>query len=102
MKLEGIHHISAITADATGNVEFYTGVLGMRMVKRTVNQDEPAVYHLMLALRKTGRDQEAHAALEQLVSLRTNSKVNDAPVRRYHLYEEHVPPKGAPNHQVSQ
>ena len=46
MKLEGIHHISAITGDAPGNVEFYTGVLGMRMVKRTVNQDEPTVYHL--------------------------------------------------------
>lgn len=46
LKLEGIHHISAITGDAAGNVEFYTGVLGMRMVKRTVNQDEPAVYHL--------------------------------------------------------
>ncbi len=46
MKLEGIHHISAITADAAGNVAFYTGVLGMRMVKRTVNQDEPNVYHL--------------------------------------------------------
>ena len=46
MKLEGIHHISAITGDATGNVEFYVGVLGLRMVKRTVNQDEPNVYHL--------------------------------------------------------
>lgn len=46
MQLEGIHHISAITGDAQGNVEFYTGALGMRMVKRTVNQDEPAVYHL--------------------------------------------------------
>jgi glyoxalase family protein len=46
VKLEGIHHISAITGDAQGNVEFYTRVLGMRMVKRTVNQDEPAVYHL--------------------------------------------------------
>ena len=46
MKLEGIHHISAITGDARGNVEFYTGVLGLRMVKRTVNQDEPNVYHL--------------------------------------------------------
>jgi len=46
MKLEGIHHISAITGDAPGNVEFYAGVLGLRMVKRTVNQDEPAVYHL--------------------------------------------------------
>ncbi len=46
MKLEGIHHISAITGDAVGNVEFYTGVLGLRMVKKTVNQDEPNVYHL--------------------------------------------------------
>ena len=46
VQLEGIHHISAITGDARGNVEFYTGVLGMRMVKRTVNQDEPSVYHL--------------------------------------------------------
>ncbi len=46
MQLEGIHHISAITGDAPGNVAFYTGVLGMRMVKRTVNQDEPSVYHL--------------------------------------------------------
>ena len=46
MKLEGIHHISAITGDAPGNVEFYAGVLGLRMVKKTVNQDEPRVYHL--------------------------------------------------------
>jgi glyoxalase family protein len=46
MKLDGIHHITAITADARANVEFYTGVLGLRMVKRTVNQDDPIVYHL--------------------------------------------------------
>jgi len=46
MQLEGIHHISAITGDARANVEFYTGVLGLRMVKRTVNQDEPKMYHL--------------------------------------------------------
>jgi glyoxalase family protein len=46
MKLEGVHHITAITGDAPGNVAFYTGVLGLRMVKRTVNQDEPNVYHL--------------------------------------------------------
>jgi glyoxalase family protein len=46
MKLDGIHHITAITADAPGNAEFYTGVLGLRMVKKTVNQDDPTVYHL--------------------------------------------------------
>jgi glyoxalase family protein len=46
MKFEGIHHITAITADAPGNVDFYAGVLGLRMVKRTVNQDDPTVYHL--------------------------------------------------------
>jgi glyoxalase family protein len=46
MQLEGIHHITAITGDAQGNVEFYTQVLGLRMVKRTVNQDDPNVYHL--------------------------------------------------------
>src|SRR5271157_1701615 len=46
MRLEGIHHITAITADAVGNVDFYAGVLGLRMVKKTVNQDDPTVYHL--------------------------------------------------------
>jgi len=42
----GIHHITAITGDAVGNVEFYAGVLGLRMIKKTVNQDDPTVYHL--------------------------------------------------------
>ena len=49
MKLNGIHHITAITADAQRNVDFYAGVLGLRMVKKTVNQDEPSVYHLFYA-----------------------------------------------------
>jgi glyoxalase family protein len=49
VKLEGIHHITAITGDAPGNVEFYVGVLGLRMVKKTVNQDDPTVYHLFYA-----------------------------------------------------
>jgi glyoxalase family protein len=49
MKLEGIHHITAITADAQGNVDFYAGVLGLRLVKKTVNQDDPTVYHLFYA-----------------------------------------------------
>jgi glyoxalase family protein len=46
MKLEGIHHVTAITGDAPGNVEFYSGVLGLRLVKKSVNQDDPTVYHL--------------------------------------------------------
>ncbi len=52
MKLEGIHHITCITADAPGNVEFYVGVLGLRLVKRSVNQDDPTVYHLFYADEK--------------------------------------------------
>jgi glyoxalase family protein len=46
MKLDGIHHISCITGDAAGNVDFYVGVLGLRLAKKTVNQDDPSVYHL--------------------------------------------------------
>ncbi|HVS50098.1 MAG TPA: VOC family protein, partial [Candidatus Dormibacteraeota bacterium] len=48
-ELDGIHHISAITADATQNLLFYTGVMGLRLVKKTVNQDNPTVYHLFYA-----------------------------------------------------
>lgn len=46
MKLDGLHHISCITGDAPGNLAFYTGVLGLRLVAKTVNQDDPYVYHL--------------------------------------------------------
>ena len=46
MNLDGIHHITAITGDAPGNVDFYTRVLGLRMTAKTVNQDDPSVYHL--------------------------------------------------------
>ena len=49
MKLEGIHHITAITGDAQRNVDFYAGTMGLRMVKKTVNQDQPTVYHLFYA-----------------------------------------------------
>ena len=49
MKLDGIHHVTCITADAPRNVDFYTRVLGLRMVKKTVNQDDPTVYHLFYA-----------------------------------------------------
>ena len=46
MKLNGIHHITAITGDAQRNVNFYVGVMGLRLVKKSVNQDDPTVYHL--------------------------------------------------------
>ena len=49
MKLDGVHHVTAITADAPRNVEFYAGLLGLRLVKKTVNQDDPTVYHLFYA-----------------------------------------------------
>jgi glyoxalase family protein len=49
MKFEGIHHITAITGDAPRNLDFYTRVLGLRLVKKTVNQDDPTVYHLFYA-----------------------------------------------------
>jgi len=49
VKLEGVHHVTCITGDAPANVEYYAGVLGLRMVKKTVNQDDPAVYHLFYA-----------------------------------------------------
>lgn len=46
MELKGIHHVSAITANAVKNFEFYTKVLGLRLIKKTVNQDDISVYHL--------------------------------------------------------
>jgi glyoxalase family protein len=52
MKLEGLHHVTAITGDAPANVSFYTDVMGLRMVKKTVNQDDPTVYHLFYADEK--------------------------------------------------
>jgi glyoxalase family protein len=47
--LGGLHHVTAITGDAGGNVAFYTTVLGMRLVKKTVNQDDVSAYHLFYA-----------------------------------------------------
>ena len=44
--LNGLHHVTAITADAQKNIDFYTGVLGLRLVKLTVNFDDPGSYHL--------------------------------------------------------
>ncbi|TCT07715.1 ring-cleaving dioxygenase [Aquabacter spiritensis] len=49
MQLTGIHHLTAVTADASANHRFYTQTLGMRLVKKTVNQDDVSAYHLFYA-----------------------------------------------------
>jgi len=49
MNRHGIHHVTAITANAPENLRFYTGLLGMRLVKKTVNQDDVSAYHLFYA-----------------------------------------------------
>jgi len=46
MQLTGLHHLTAVSADAPGNHRFYTGTLGLKLVKRTVNQDDVSAYHL--------------------------------------------------------
>src|SRR3954470_4354603 len=45
----GLHHITAISGNAQQNLDFYAGVLGMRLVKKSVNQDDPGTYHLFYA-----------------------------------------------------
>src|SRR5881394_1240907 len=54
-EISGIHHVTCISGDAQENLDFYTGVLGMRMVKKSVNQDSPDTYHLFYA------DADGHA-----------------------------------------
>src|SRR5205807_4116452 len=54
MRLDGIHHVTCITGDAPQNVDFYTRVMGLRLVAKSVNQDDPTVYHLFYA-SETGK-----------------------------------------------
>jgi glyoxalase family protein len=49
LRVSGLHHITAIAGDPQENVDFYAGILGMRLVKRSVNQDDPGTYHLYYA-----------------------------------------------------
>src|SRR5512139_806341 len=49
MELKGLHHLTAVTGNPSVNVRFYTQVLGMRLVKKTVNQDDVSAYHLFYA-----------------------------------------------------
>jgi glyoxalase family protein len=58
MRLDGLHHVTAITGDAPRNVDFYARVLGLRLTAKTVNQDDPSVYHLFYGdeLARPGAD----------------------------------------------
>src|SRR5688500_6325136 len=56
--ITGLHHVTVIAGNAQENLDFYAGVLGMRLVKKTVNQDVPGTYHLFYA------DGEAHAGTD--------------------------------------
>lgn len=58
MKLTGIHHVTAVSGDARTNVDFYTRVLGLRLVKKTVNQDVISTYHLFFG------DESGHPGTE--------------------------------------
>ncbi len=49
MQLGGLHHVTAVTGNAAGNLAFYTQILGLRLVKKTVNQDDVSAYHLFYA-----------------------------------------------------
>ena len=49
MELNGLHHVTAVTARASENLKYYTETLGLRLVKKTVNQDDVSAYHLFYA-----------------------------------------------------
>ncbi len=49
LSVHGIHHVTVIAGDAQENLDFYTGIMGMRLVKKSVNQDAPDTYHLFYA-----------------------------------------------------
>src|SRR5438309_1086922 len=58
MRFNGVHHVTAITGDARRNLDFYTRVMGLRLTAKTVNQDDPSVYHLFYGdeLARPGAD----------------------------------------------
>lgn len=60
MELTGLHHVTAITRTAAENLQFYTETLGLRLVKKTVNQDDVSAYHLFYG------DSVGHAGTEMI------------------------------------
>jgi len=50
MTIHGIHHVTAIASDPQPNLDFYIGLLGLRLVKRTINFDDPGTYHFYFGM----------------------------------------------------
>jgi glyoxalase family protein len=50
MTIHGIHHVTAIASDPQHNLDFYIGLLGLRLVKRTINFDDPGTYHFYFGM----------------------------------------------------
>ena len=79
--ITGLHHVTAIAGPAQENLDFYAGILGMRLVKKSVNQDDPSTYHLFYA------DGEGHPGADLTFSrgrtCRAAATARDSPTR-YH------------------
>jgi glyoxalase family protein len=70
LEVGGLHHASSITKDAANNAEFYTGVLGMRLVYRSVPFDDSSMYHLALADGASSRGREEGPTQVELAAVR--------------------------------
>jgi catechol 2,3-dioxygenase-like lactoylglutathione lyase family enzyme len=70
LEVGGLHHASSITRDAANNVGFYSGVLGMGMLYRSVNFDDPPIYYLALANGASGRGRKEGPTQEDFAAVR--------------------------------
>jgi catechol 2,3-dioxygenase-like lactoylglutathione lyase family enzyme len=70
VEVGGLHRTSSITKDAAKNAEFYTGVLGMRLLYRSVPFDDPSMYHLALANGASSRGREEGPTQVELAAVR--------------------------------
>jgi glyoxalase family protein len=70
LEVGGLHHASSITKDARKNVGFYAGVLGMRLVYKSVNFDDPSMYHLAYAGGASSTGREEGPTQEELAAVR--------------------------------
>lgn len=70
LKTAGIHHITSFAGDPQGNVDFYAGVLGLRLIKKTINFDAPEVYHLYF-----GNEEGSPGTIITFFQLRVHARV---------------------------